>query len=180
MITQVGPRQIPWVVDILNESYRGAIGWTTEYGLVAGQRATPELIRHEIDAGYQYYLFEYEDGYAGCFNLSRKDDSVEIGGFAIKVGLQSRGLGRSLLSAAEALALSQPGVARLIVSVLEPREELIRFYERCGYQRTAVRYPFPSHRGVGEPLVENLHLVVLEKPILTFENRAGENPWPKK
>ena len=165
MIIEVNEETIRFVVEILNESYRGEQGWTTERGLVSGERATETIIRTEIRSGYQYYLYKQDTNYIGCFNLSNNDSAVEIGGFGIKANYQGAGLGKALLNQAETLAKSTLNTSRLIVSVLEPRKELINFYERRGYRLTDKKYPFPQHRGVGVPLIDNLQVVVLEKII---------------
>ena len=39
------------------------------------------------------------------------------------------------------------------------------FYERRGYRLTHKKFPFPQHRGVGVPLIDNLQVVVLEEII---------------
>lgn len=163
MIIEVDIKKIRFVVDILNESYRGEEGWTTEKNLVSGDRASDAMIRSEINNGYKYYLYQDENDYVGCFNLSQKNETIEIGALAIKAKYQGTGIGKFLLNQAEAISCSIPNITRLIVSVLEPRTELISFYERRGYRLTDGKYPFPTHRGVGEPLVDNLQVIILEK-----------------
>ncbi|SMF56633.1 Ribosomal protein S18 acetylase RimI [Alteromonadaceae bacterium Bs31] len=165
MITEAGYEDIESLVDILNETYRGGRGWTTEKGLVSGDRATRAVINTEMSAGYKYYLYTFQDNYVGCFSLFKHDNTTEIGGLAVKPEQQGAGLGKLLLRQAEAISFSTMNTKRIIVNVLETRRELIRFYERCAYRLTDKKTPFPVCRGVGEPLVDNLHLVVLEKNV---------------
>jgi ribosomal protein S18 acetylase RimI-like enzyme len=59
--------------------------------------------------------------------------------------LQSAGLGRRLLDAAESLARSE-GIAGMEMTVIVSRESLIAWYERRGYRRTGETRPFPVLR----------------------------------
>ena len=163
MITEAGYEEVGIIVDILNEAYRSGFGWTSEKGLVSGDRATKDVIISEITAGYKYYLYKYQGNYVGCFNLYLHENAIEIGGLAIKPKYQGTGLGVLLLKQAESISFSNMNSRKVIVSVLEPRVELIKFYERYGYCSSNKKYPFPVDRGVGEPLVENLQVVVFEK-----------------
>jgi ribosomal protein S18 acetylase RimI-like enzyme len=72
--------------------------------------------------------------------------------------LQSAGLGRKLLDAAEDLARAH-GIAVMEMTVIEGRDALIGWYERRGYAFTGERRPFPVLR---DPPIT---FVVLEKPL---------------
>lgn len=165
LIVEADKETVRLVVDILNESYRDGEGWTTEKGLVSGDRATEGMIKDEVNSGYKYYLYRHENDYVGCFSINQKEGTAEIGGLGIKSKYQGAGFGKFLLNKAEGISISLPGVERLVVSVLAPRSELISFYKRRGYHATNVTYPFPEHRGVGTSLVDDLQVVVLEKGI---------------
>lgn len=165
MLIEASQNDIQYIVDILNESYRGEKGWTTEYHLVSGARATLEGIQAELCNGNRYYVLKSGDDYIGCFNLQVFDQKVEIGGLAVKEKYQGLGFGKFLLRNAEQIAASLSGVKTLRLSVLEPRVELINFYLRRGYQKINKSYPFPISRDVGEPIVNNLNVIVLEKTL---------------
>lgn len=163
MIVEVNVDLVEHVVNILNDSYRTGPSWTTEKHLVAGQRASAYTITNEINKEYRYYLLKDEEQYIGCFNLRKQQTTIEIGGLGVVSNRQNAGYGKYLLSKAEEISSKVPDVNRLILSVLEPRLELIEFYKRQGYQTTSVKYPFPLDRQVGVPLVDNLQVIVLEK-----------------
>ena len=38
--------------------------------------------------------------------------------------------------------------------VLDARTELIQYYERCGYSKTATIVSYPIHANVGQPLID--------------------------
>ena len=163
MIVEVSSDLVEHVVNILNDSYRTGPSWTTEKHLVAGQRATANTITNEINKQYKYFLLKDKDQYIGCFNLRRQQNTIEIGGLGVACNRQNSGYGKYLLKKAEELSCTFHGVSRLIVSVLEPRIELIEFYKRQGYKSTSIKFPFPLDRDVGSPLVDNLQVIVLEK-----------------
>jgi len=49
--------------------------------------------------------------------------------------------------------------------VLDARTELIQYYERCGYSKTACIESYPIHANVGQPLI-NLQLQHMTKPVI--------------
>lgn len=74
----------------------------------------------------------------------------EFGLFAVDSTLQGKGIGASLLRAAEEAAKSQFDASFAVLHVLTPRKELIAFYERRGYKPTGIEIPFPSTNARGE------------------------------
>lgn len=165
MLIAATEENIVSIVEILNESYRGESGWTTEKHLVSGNRASKKVIQQEMVNGYSYYLYQHQNELIGCFNLVKEGGAVEIGALAIMAAHQNLGFGKILLHQAEKIACALPNVESLKLSVLAPRKELISFYERRGYRLTKLTYPFPSSRGVGQVLIEGLSVVVMEKNV---------------
>jgi len=55
--------------------------------------------------------------------------------------------------------------------VLHQREELIGYYQRRGYRQTGETAPFPESQRFGNPLVDDLWFVVLEKRCNGDQNR---------
>ena len=91
--------------------------------------------------------------------VTRKDTALAyLGMLCVAPALQSAGLGRRLLDAAEDHARSH-GIAAMEMTVIDSRETLIAWYERRGYVRTGETRPFPVLR---DPPVT---FVVLEKPL---------------
>ena len=66
----------------------------------------------------------------------------------VRPDLQARGLGRILVTAAETNAGRWWGAPRMQMRVVEPRQELIAWYDRQGYARTGETIPFrPANPG---------------------------------
>ena len=79
--------------------------------------------------------------------------------------MQTRKLGRALLTAAEEFA-KQRGAHRIQMTVINVRDILIAWYERRGYTLTAETRPFPyGDERIGKPLRDDLFFVVLQKDI---------------
>jgi hypothetical protein len=86
----------------------------------------------------------------GCVAVTRKDAKANaalayLGMLCVLPTLQSAGLGRKLLDAAEDLARAH-GIAVMEMTVIEGRDALIGWYERRGYAFTEERRPFPVLR----------------------------------
>jgi GNAT superfamily N-acetyltransferase len=75
--------------------------------------------------------------------------------------LQGWGIGKRLLSAAEAHA-RQVGCIAITMTVISVRSELIAWYERHGYRATGETEPFPTDPAFGLPK-QPLHFIVMEK-----------------
>ena len=60
----------------------------------------------------------------------------------------------------------QFGAARIEMTVIAQRDELIAWYERRGYALTGERRPFPAHDPrFGLPRRDDLEFVVMEKAL---------------
>ena len=175
---------------LLNCCYRETAGWTNEADLVGGIRITPEELASTIN-NPAHYLFVYpktttgerdaeETGeILGCIAVDIKTDAnsnkkAYIGMFAVHPELQGQGVGNVVLQAAETFAIrhllstengtdKQP--ARLTMSILSHRPELLAYYQRRGYQLNGNKLPFPNDGNNGEPKREGLELLELEKRV---------------
>ena len=175
---------------LLNCCYRETAGWTNEADLVGGIRITPEELASTINNPI-HYLFVYpktttgerdakETGeILGCIAVDIKTDAnsnkkAYIGMFAVHPELQGQGVGNMVLQAAETFATrhllstengtdKQP--ARLTMSILSHRPELLAYYQRRGYQLNGNKIPFPNDGNNGEPKREDLELLELEKRV---------------
>ncbi|WP_201596054.1 GNAT family N-acetyltransferase [Psychrobacter vallis] len=178
--------------QLLNCCYRETAGWTNEADLVSGIRITPDELASTI-ANPTHYLFVYpktttgeRDGeetgeMLGCIAVDMKVDadankSAYIGMFAVHPELQGQGVGHEVLQAAETFAerhlQSSTGVsdksinekpARLTMSILSHRPELLAYYQRRGYELNGNKMPFPNDGNNGEPKRQDLELLELEK-----------------
>ena len=169
---------IPALIALVTLAYRGDAsrqGWTTEADLLDGQRIDADMLRADLDAPDSLILPASEagdDGRAiGCAHVAivPADDGVRtasFGMFSIRPDLQGSGLGRMLLAEAERVARASLGAARMRMTVIDCRDELIAFYKRRGYVRTGVTNPFPyGNPRYGEPRRDDLRFEILEKDL---------------
>jgi ribosomal protein S18 acetylase RimI-like enzyme len=160
------------VVALIESAYRGPSsreGWTTEADLLDGQRTDVEAVLAAINrTGVWLLLAVSADGeLAGCCQLERRTShTAYFGSFAVSPGLQSNGLGKRLLAAAEVQAREIWGASVIEMTVIAQRLELIAWYERRGYARTGETRPFPyEDERAGLPRRPDLHFVVMAKSL---------------
>jgi ribosomal protein S18 acetylase RimI-like enzyme len=108
-----------------------------------------------------------DDGPLGCVRLEVQGDILYVGLLAVRPDLQAKGVGRTLLAAAEAYGVAHgAGFAQL--SVVSIRAELIAWYERRGYALTGSTAPFVYDQlPVGVAQRPGLEFVILERPLPT-------------
>ncbi|WP_298454987.1 GNAT family N-acetyltransferase [uncultured Cellulomonas sp.] len=143
-------------------------GWTTEADLVGGQRADAAMVRHVVGLADNVVLAAFsEDGEPfACCHLERRETSAYLGMFAVRPGLQGRGVGRAMLGAAERYAARTWGATTLEITVLNHRPELMAWYERCGFTATGERHEFPyGDQRFGEPRRPDLALLGMTRPV---------------
>ena len=151
---------------LTERTYRGetaARGWTHEADLLAGPRTS----RSEIDAliadpASRFVLAEDDGRLAASALIQSRGEVAYFGMFSVDPDAQGQGVGRAVLAACERAALDEWGAARLEMTVISLRQELIAWYGRRGYRPTGERRPFPfgEHSGA---LRTDFDLVVLEK-----------------
>lgn len=174
------------VVTLVESAYRGPsseVGCTTEAHLLDGQRTDPAGVGEVIDhpEGRMLLATDGETGeLVGCCQLERRPDGVGyFGMFAVRPGLQGRGVGRALVAEAERIALDEWEARLMTMTVLAPRLDLIGWYERLGYGRTGETAPFAyGDERYGQPKVTDLVFVVLAK---VLRPRPAPAPaWPTR
>jgi len=173
---------IPALIALVTSAYRGDAsrqGWTTEADLLDGQRIDADMLRADLDAPGSVILIAEDAGREddatghpiGCARIAvvAADDGVataEFGMFSIRPDLQGGGLGRMLLAEAERVARDDLGCARMRMTVIDCRDELLAWYERRGYVRTGVFKPFPyDDQRYGIPRRAGLRFEVLDKTL---------------
>ena len=179
--------------QLLNRCYRQAEGWTNEADLVGGIRTTKdELLAVINDPKHYVFIYPKtttgeRDGketgeLLGCIAVDIKDDiatnqragnqKAYIGMFAVLPELQGLGVGHQILQAAETFAQRHlqantqtpaQNPARLTMSILSHRPELLAYYQRRGYRLNGNSMPFPVDGNNGEPKRQDLQLLELEK-----------------
>lgn len=149
--------------NLLEAAYRGDLartGWNHEADILDDERIAPGELEALL-ADPAVTILTARDGadLIGCVAVTLKGTALAyLGMLCVAPDLQSAGLGRRLLDAAEACARAQ-GVAAMEMTVIDSRDSLIAWYERRGYLRTGETRPFPVLR---DPPIT---FVVLEKPL---------------
>ncbi len=162
-IAPASPADAPTLKTLLETAYRGDSarqGWNHEADILDDERIT----REELDAlladpAVTILTARDQSALIGCVAVTRKDGTLGyLGMLCVLPTLQSSGLGRRLLDAAEDHARAL-GLSAMEMTVIEGRDALIAWYVRRGYAFTGERRPFPVLR---DPPVT---FVVLEKPL---------------
>lgn len=162
---------IPALHALIESAYRGEAsraGWTTEADLLEGQRTDPDELAAIIAAQDQGLLIGERGGDAlACVKYQWLSKGVGyFGMLSVQPGLQSAGLGRRMVEAAERLLVERHGARRVRIQVFPQRETLIAWYQRLGYALTGETASFPyGDARFGLPRREDLHFVILEKPL---------------
>lgn len=192
-LRQAKTQDIDALEQLLNRCYRQSEGWTNEADLVGGIRTTKAELKAVITGPKHYvFIFPKttsgkRDGaesgeLLGCIAVEIKADTAlndnpankkaYIGMFAVLPELQGHGVGHQMLQAAETfatrhlqseLAANKSNPARLTMSILSHRPELLAYYQRRGYQLNGNKMPFPVDGNNGEPKRHDLELLELEK-----------------
>ncbi|MGC2166260.1 MAG: N-acetyltransferase [Gallionella sp.] len=159
------------IVALVNSAYRGdssRVGWTTEADILGGQRTDTKEISELISEPRSVFLLCLRGSeMAGSVHVQQKDAvTAYMGMLVIKPVLQGQGLGRRVINEAERFARANWKAEQMQMQVITLRDELIAFYERCGYRRTGEIRPFPAtDPRFGLPKVDGLKFEVLEKAL---------------
>ncbi|MGL9724223.1 GNAT family N-acetyltransferase [Sodalis sp. (in: enterobacteria)] len=160
------------VVSLLNRAYRGhgaEAGWTTEAGLIDGERISEATLRQEIQDKPHATLLVWQpkDQIEGCVWLEPgAEDTWYLGSLAIAPQRQNQQFGRRLLAAAEGWILARGG-RTVKMTIIEARDTLLDWYERRGYRRTGETEPFPvSDTRFGISTQPGLTFAVLTKSLV--------------
>ena len=158
------------VVALVNSGYRGDVskqGWTTEADLLEGTRTNATEVQRLIAGPQSVILLCHCDGsLVGSVLLERQENQAYLGMFVVKPTLQGQGIGKQFMSYAEEFARREWHAAKMKMTVITLRTELIAYYERRGYRRTGIFEPFPIEGSGSVALVDELRFEVLEKSLL--------------
>ncbi|MFI5360821.1 MAG: GNAT family N-acetyltransferase [Elusimicrobiota bacterium] len=158
------------LVPFVNAGYRGESskrGWTTEAGILGGQRTDSGKIREMIDSDDSRVELAFSEGaLIGCVYLKKEPDgSCYLGMLTVDPARQAGGIGKLILAHSDGVARVW-GCRRMRMTVISVRAELIAYYERRGYAKTGVCEPFPEgDPRFGLPKVSGLMFVELVKPL---------------
>lgn len=161
IIAAATPADAPALKALLEAAYRGDSarrGWNHEADILDDERiGIEELEALLADPAVTILITRDGETLIGCVAVTRKDSAMGyLGMLCVLPTLQSGGLGRRLLDAAEDHGRAI-GIMRMEMTVIDSRDSLIAWYERRGYASTGERRPFPVLR---DPPV---NFVVLEK-----------------
>lgn len=163
-----GPADASRVSDLIERAYRGdsaARGWTNESQILTGSRSSPsEVVALIADPNSRFVVAFSGEKLVGCALIRKYLNGAYFGMFAIDPDRQGDGLGKLVMTAAEAAARKLWASPIMKLTVISLRDELIAWYERRGYRKTGEREPFPFDRATGA-LRTDFDLIVLEKPL---------------
>ncbi len=171
MIRDAATGDIPSLHALIESAYRGEasrVGWTTEADLLDGQRTDPDdLAAILTDPGQAMLTAWAGEALVGCILIADRGEGVGYYGMlSVSPALQSAGLGRRLVAAAEAEMADRFSARRVRIQVFPQRDTLIAWYERLGYRATGETAPFPyGDPRFGLPRRDDLHFVVMEKAL---------------
>jgi ribosomal protein S18 acetylase RimI-like enzyme len=155
---------LPHLHPVIERAYRGEsarAGWTHEADLLEGARTDIGTLGILLANPRERLLIASNDGGPiGCVQVSDRGAGLAyLGLLCIEPALQAAGLGKRLIEAAEEIAREAFGASTMEMTVIESRAELIAYYERRGYGRTAERRDFPV------AVTPRLYMTVLVKPL---------------
>lgn len=149
-ISEASPPDASALKVLLEAAYRGdsaRAGWNHEADILDDERIAPGEIEALL-ADPAVTILTARDGetLTGCVAVTVKGPACAyLGMLCVAPDLQSGGVGRRLLDAAEDHARAL-GIAAMEMTVIDSREALIAWYERRGYARTGETRPFPVLR----------------------------------
>ena len=161
------------LIRLINQAYRTNTGvsWTSEQDIVAGDRINHQQLSKSLEQNnFSLFIAETlgnkQSDLVACIGLTFQQNTVEIGTFCVDSHWQNQGIGKQVLEYAEKRALEIfPVFNHYEMFVLDARTELIQYYERCGYSKTACIETYPTHANVGQPLID-LKLQHMTKPVI--------------
>lgn len=168
MIRLAAQSDIPHLVPLINSAYRGEAskkGWTTEANLVSGDIRTDINQMKELmkTPGTVFLVYENEAGaLEGSVFLHKKEDKLYLGMLSVLPEIQAKGIGKKLMTSAEAYARQEHCVS-IYMRVISARLELIAWYEKQGYKNTGQTEPFENNKyGTAN---RPLEFIIMEKMI---------------
>jgi uncharacterized protein (TIGR00290 family) len=176
---EADPSDVSALLALVQDAYRGAGGWTSEVGLIEGQRiGRDELLAEIASPATAVMVVPAERGPAGagqkpvpssggllacCVVRAGEAGIARFGLFAVDPARQASGVGRRLLAEARRLAADRFHADALEISVVSGQSALTAWYERLGFVATGSTIPFPDDPA-DRPLVAGLHFIVMRAP----------------
>ena len=158
----------PRLLHLINNAYRGEEakkGWTHEANLIDGTKRTDKASLKKLIQKPNAVILKYqqEQKIVGCVYLEKKGSKIYLGMLSVSPEIQTQGIGKKLLKAADDYA-KQNGCNAIEMTVISVRKELIEWYERNGFKDTGTKEPFPDDGKFGKPR-QRLEFIYLEKQL---------------
>lgn len=164
---------------LVGRAYRGTggePGWTTEAHLFHGPRTFASDVEALLDSPQETLIVaEREGALIACCTVTDLGSTAYFGMFAVSPNEQGTGLGTAVLAEAERVAREELGAARMTMTVITTRAELLAWYGRRGYQRTGRVTPLAQEYAIHVRPGVTIELETLEKP-LTADPSAPRPP----
>ncbi len=168
-ISKANSNDIPALVQLMNSAFRGEFsknGWTSESDYWKGDQHTDiatliELLRNPCAVVLKHTISEATIG--GCVYLEKQGTNLYLGKLSVWPLLQTAGIGKTLLLAAEQYA-RELECRRIFMNVISLRKELVSWYERHGYTDTGERKRVPVDPKFGIP-TQPLEFLIMEKVV---------------
>lgn len=171
VVIEATPNDIPELNKLINSAYRGTPskqGWTTEAEILGGIRIDEETLNEYFNREEVSILkCTNKDGeILGTVYLELNTPKLYLGMFAVSPVSQGKGLGKTLLEAAEIFA-STNQCDRIAITVISIRKELIQWYKRQGYVETGESIAFEEiEKPFGDPKIAGIRLISMEKLLI--------------
>ena len=153
-----GPADAGAVTAVINAAYQ------VERFFIDGDRTSEDEVLRYMAKGV-FLVAEDVDGAVGCVYVETRGDRGYFGLLAVDPGQHGKGLGRTLVQAAEE-HLRRAGCRAVDISVVDLRTELPPFYRRLGYAQTGTA-PFPDPHKATRPC----HFILMSKPLTAEASR---------
>ena len=156
------------VTCLVNRAYRpksGMSGWTSESGIMTGDRTTKEPVSIKTrQAGSVVFVAIQDHEIVVCIHIERCTKASHFGMLAVNPAPQSQGTGKLVLAQAEEHSTHNFDAVKFAVTVISSRIEPVSFYLRFDYQKVGFQRPYPLSTGARKPVhlrlaVERLEII---------------------
>ncbi|KAK9575495.1 hypothetical protein V6000_009886 [Aspergillus fumigatus] len=170
------PSDAPQIQHLVQSAFRAPDtrpNWTGDKALASAFRIDTADILSGITTPDSAFLLATDPTGApiACIGVSRSIANDSLARFfllAVDEAYQRFEIGRKILASAEVYAQREWGAQRGGLNALSTREELILWYQRCGYRPTGEVTPFPFEKFAGMELPGNLGFVEMEKELVAM------------
>lgn len=156
-IDKARTEDLPTLVEIINDAYRtdNPNAWTTESHLFQenGIRMSVSELEESFSEKNNIILKASlsDNTIVGTVSLTKKEDELYLGTFAVSGNHQGLGIGKKLIQKAIEFA-KDLDKSFITITVISNRAELISWYERLGFVATGKTIPFEENRPEHMPL----------------------------